>query len=144
LIEDLKILEQDIHAADPIPDKLENTTSFYEINHELTPERALVAALLVRQVLDARAIDTVQIKVKGKTYLRPNAIKYDAIEWLSEEHPEPFPAWTCLWCLAIFHPEAYEAQQKLLKVLEDLGNRKKVHEILTNLTLGSLLNAKTI
>lgn len=123
-IEDPLLAEfEEIRFTEPPPDRPKLfQTEFIETDLALTREHSLVAAMLIRAILDARATDSkIDYRSKDKTYNHYN--KRKAIMWLSEEGVEPYQPFTCLWCLEQFHDDPESARKKILEMLAVMGPR---------------------
>lgn len=130
----------------PIQEKAraEVQTDFFESEVELTPERRLIAAMLINTIREARGED-----IRGQTYRGvrmkyKNGYKSRAITWLRGVYEEPYPPYSFLWCLQVFHDDPDNAQDKLLSILEKLGPRANAYEQLTHELVSNLFNAKKL
>lgn len=89
------------------------------------PEKRLAAAVLLRAILDTRALEKKQIIDKGVIKHYNTNYRKDAWEFLREDHDQPYPAYSALWCFEIFCSNPKEAQRLTIEACKLAAKKKK-------------------
>lgn len=102
------------------------------------PEKRLAAAVLLRAILDTRALEKKQRWHKNELRLYNTSYKKDAWEFLKEEYEHPYPPYSALWCFEHFCDNPTQAQKLTIEacklaVKKKLKNDKKDSKQLLNL-----------
>lgn len=109
--------------------------AFGEDPEEFTPERDLWAAVIVRAISDAAEPVYKKVWANNKDKITANHTKMAAIAFLSAIHQEPYPQYSALWCLSIFHDSPETAQKMILEALREVPANTKRKAIPLNLAL---------
>jgi hypothetical protein len=124
---------RETHVVTPAIHK--RPTAFGENPEEFTPERDLWAAVIVRAISDAAEPVFKKVWANNKDKVTANHTKTSALAFLSAVHQEPYPQYSALWCLSIFHDSPETAQKMILQALRQVPDNTKRRAIPLNLAL---------
>jgi hypothetical protein len=110
-----KVKVEEDGAIVPIFAKYE---AFGENPEEYTPERRLIAAILIRAIQDATNDTAEKIRNKADKSCKIHERK-TALAFLSASFKEPYPDYSCLWCLSFFHDSPERAQKLILEIIKN-------------------------